>query len=139
MSSGAILIYLAVSKSAYLGVDARDRIAVIEWLMFQVGEIGPIFGQAHHFRRFAPEPVPEAVSYYTKEAARLYRVLDRGLGEQTFLAGGDYSIADIATWPWIARHAWQGVDLADYPNIRRWFETVGARPAVQQGMRVPQV
>jgi GST-like protein len=137
--SGAILIYLATRAGAYFGAGTRGRITVIQWLMFQVGEIGPIFGQAQHFRRFAPVPVPDSAAYYTKEAARLYRVLDARLGEQPFVAGADYSIADIALWPWVARHAWQGADLGGYPNVANWFETVGGRPAVRRGMQVPRV
>jgi GST-like protein len=137
--SGAILIYLATRFGSFLPTEPRDRCETIAWLMLQIGEIGPIFGQAHHFRRFAPQPLAYATERYTAEAARLYRVLDRRLGESEFLAVGAYSIADIATYPWVARHDWQGVSLADYPNLRRWFEALGDRPAVQRGMRVPQL
>jgi GST-like protein len=137
--SGAILIYLATRFGSFLPTEPRSRCETIAWLMLQVGEIGPIFGQAHHFRRFAPQPLPYAIDRYTKEAARLYRTLDRRLGDSEHLAAGAYSIADIATYPWVARHDWQGASLADYPHVRRWLGAIGERPAVQKGMRVPQV
>jgi GSH-dependent disulfide-bond oxidoreductase len=137
--SGAILIYLAEKTGRLLSPDPRPRSQAIQWLMFQVGGIGPMFGQAQHFRRFAPQPLPYAIERYSKEAARLYGVLDRRLGADQFLAGGGYSIADIATYPWVTRHEWQGVLLTDYPNVRRWCETVGQRPAVQRGMQVPRL
>jgi GSH-dependent disulfide-bond oxidoreductase len=136
--SGAILIYLAEKTGKLIGSGPRSRIEAIEWLMFQMGGIGPMFGQTHHFRRFAPEPVPYAIERYTKETQRLYGVLDKRLGEAEYLAG-DYSIADIATYPWTARHEWQGVALSDYPNVQRWYEAIGARPAVQRGMAVPKL
>jgi GST-like protein len=98
-----------------------------------------MFGQAQHFRRFAPQPLPYAIERYSTEAARLYRVLDKRLAASEFLAEGEYSIADIASYPWVSRHEWQGVSLADYPNVRRWVETVGQRAAVQRGMQVPRV
>jgi GSH-dependent disulfide-bond oxidoreductase len=136
--SGAILIYLAEKTGKLLSADPRRRIEAIEWLMLQMGGIGPMFGQAHHFRRFAPEPVPYAIERYTKETQRLYGVLDKRLGEAEYLAG-EYSIADIASYPWTARHEWQGVSLDDYPNVKRWFVAIGARPAVQRGMAVPKL
>lgn len=137
--SGAILIYLAEKTGRFLSADPRRRSQAIQWLMFQVGGIGPMFGQAQHFRRFAPQPLPYAIERYSTEAARLYRVLDKRLAASEFLAEGEYSIADIASYPWVSRHEWQGVSLADYPNVRRWVETVGQRPAVQRGMQVPRV
>jgi GST-like protein len=137
--SGAILIYLAEKTGRFLSVEPRRRSQAIQWLMFQVGGVGPMFGQAQHFRRFAPRPLPYAIERYSKEAARLYRVLDKRLGAGEFLAEGGYSIADIATYPWVARHEWQGVSLADHPNVRRWSEAVGRRPAVQRGMQVPRL
>ena len=137
--SGAILIYLAEKTGRFLSSDPRRRSQAIQWLMFQVGGIGPMFGQAQHFRRFAPHPLPYAIERYSKEAARLYGVLDKRLGESEFLAEGDYSIADIASYPWVARHEWQGVSLADHANVGRWFAAVGERPGVQAGMRVPRV
>jgi GSH-dependent disulfide-bond oxidoreductase len=137
--SGAILIYLAEKTGRLLSPDPRQRSQAIQWLMFQVGGLGPMFGQAQHFRRFAPQPLPYAIERYSKEAARLYGVLDNRLGSSEFLAEGDYSIADIATYPWVARHDWQGISLADYANVRRWFELVGRRAAVQKGMQVPRL
>ena len=137
--SGAILIYLAEKTGRLLSPDPRGRSQAIQWLMFQVGGIGPMFGQAQHFRRFAPHPTPYAIERYSAEAARLYGVLDRRLGVTEFLADDGYSIADIATYPWVVRHEWQGISLADAPNVRRWFETVGQRPAVQRGMQVPRL
>jgi GST-like protein len=136
--SGAILIWLAEKTGQLLGPDQRRRSEALQWLMFQMGGVGPMFGQAHHFRKFAPEPLPYAIERYTKEAQRLYGVLDRRLGEAEYLAG-DYSIADIATYPWVARHEWQGVSLDDHSNVKRWFEAIGARPAVQRGMAVPKI
>ena len=137
--SGAILLYLAEKTGRFLSADPRRRSQAIQWLMFQVGGVGPMFGQAQHFRRFAPQPLPYAIQRYSKEAARLYGVLDKRLAASEFLAEAEYSIADIASYPWIARHEWQGVALSDYPNVRRWAETVGLRPAVQRGMQVPRV
>lgn len=136
--SGAILIWLAEKTGQFLAADKRRRIEALEWLMFQMGGVGPMFGQAHHFRKFAPEPVPYAIERYTKEAQRLYGVLDRRLAEVPYLAG-DYSIADMATYPWVARHEWQGVSLDEHPNVKRWFEAIGDRPAVQRGMAVPKI
>ena len=135
--SGAILLYLAGKTSKLIPADARGRWQVIEWLMFQMGGVGPMFGQANHFRRFASEEVPYAIERYTTEAHRLYGVMDRRLAERDYLAG-DYSIADIACFGWVARWEWHGIDWADYPNLQRWFETIGARPAVQRGLKVPQ-
>jgi len=137
--SGAILIYLADKAGRFLSPDPRQRSQAIQWLMFQVGGLGPMLGQAQHFRRFAPQPLPYAIERYSKEAARLYGVLDKRLGAREFLAEGGYSIADIASYPWVGRHEWQGVSLADHPNVQRWFAAVGERPAVQRGMQVPRV
>jgi GST-like protein len=134
--SGAILIYLAEKTGKLLSAEPRARLEALQWLMFQMGGIGPMFGQAHHFLRSAPEPIPYAIERYVKEARRLYGVLDRQLGQNQFLAG-DYSIADIATYPWVARHAWHKVELAEFPSVQRWFDAIGARPAVERGMRVP--
>jgi GST-like protein len=135
--SGAILIYLAEKTGRFLPSAARPRLEVLQWLMWQMGNFGPMLGQAHHFRRFAKETVPYAIERYTREAGRLYNVLDRHLWEAEFLAGGAYSIADIATYPWVARHSWHGVELNDYPNVKRWYGMLGARPAVAKGMVVP--
>ncbi len=137
--SGAILIYLADKAGRLLSLEPRRRSQAIQWLMFQVGGVGPMLGQSQHFRRFAPHPVPYAIERYSTEATRLYGVLDRRLGATEFLADDGYSIADIATYPWVVRHEWQGISLAELPNVRRWFETVGGRPAVQRGMQVPRL
>lgn len=134
--SGAILQYLAEKTGRFLPAAGAARYQVLQWLMFQMSGVGPMAGQAHHFLRFAPEPVPYAIKRYTAEVARLYGVLERHLQQTEYLAG-DYSIADIATYPWIARHDWHGIDLAAYPAVARWFAQVGARPAVQKGMGVP--
>jgi GST-like protein len=133
--SGAILLYLAEKTGRLLPADPRARYTVMQWLMFQVSGVGPMLGQAHHFRIYAPEPIDYAVDRYTQEAGRLYGVLDGRLGQFEYL-GGDYSIADIATFPWISRHERQGQDLADYPNVRRWYRSIAARPAVIRGMAV---
>jgi GST-like protein len=134
--SGAILIYLAEKTGRLMPSEPVARLEALEWLMFQMGGVGPMFGQAHHFLRAAPEPVPYAIERYTKEAGRLYGVLDGRLAKTPYLAG-EYSIADIATYPWVARHEWHKVDLADHPNVARWYEAIGRRPAVQRGMAVP--
>jgi GST-like protein len=134
--SGAILIYLAEKTGKLLSAEPRRRMETLVWLMFQMGGVGPMFGQAHHFLRAAPEPVPYGIERYTKETRRLYGVLNRRLGEEAYLAG-EYSIADIATYPWVARHDWHKVELEDFPNVARWYEAIGARPAVARGMRVP--
>ena len=134
--SGAILLYLARKTGRFLPKDPADEFKAIQWLMFQMGGVGPMFGQVHHFLRAAPEPVPYAISRYTTEARRLYRVLDGHLQGRDYLADS-YSVADIATYPWIARHEWHQVDLAEFPAVQAWFERVGARPAVQRGMAVP--
>lgn len=134
--SGAILIYLAGKTGKFLPVSVSGKYVALQWLMFQMGGVGPIFGQVHHFLRAAKEKVPYAIERFTKENWRLYGVLDKRLGEASFLAE-EYSIADIATYPWVLRHEWQQVDLAEYPNVKRWFDTLSARPAVQRGIRVP--
>jgi len=135
--SGAILIYLAEKAGKLCATDPRARHTTYQWLMFQMGGVGPMFGQAHHFMRFAPEKIPYAIERYGKEAKRLYGVMDRRLGAAAHLAGDAYSIADIATYPWAARHEWQGVSLGEFPNVKRWFEAIAARPAVARGMAVP--
>ena len=135
--SGAILIYLAERHGRFLPTDLRPRLEVMQWLMFQIGNVGPSFGQAHHFRRFAPEKLPYAIARYTNETRRLYGVMDKRLADREHLAGDDYSIADIATFPWAARHEWQGVDLAEFANVKRWYDTLWDRPAVKKGYDVP--
>jgi len=133
--SGAILLYLAGKTGRFLPVDVRGKYVALQWLMFQMGGVGPMFGQAHHFRIYAPEKIEYAIKRYTSEAHRLYGVMDRRLAEAEYFAG-DYSIADIAIFPWTRSHSNQGVDLADFPNVRRWFDAVSARPAVQRGLKV---
>ena len=134
--SGAILIYLADKTGKLIPPGAKGRYDCLQWLMFQMGGLGPMLGQAHHFRRFAPEQLPYAIKRYTDETARLYRVMEKRLGEVAYLAG-EYSIADIASYPWITRHEWQGQSLADYPNLKRWYDAIAARPAVKRGFEVP--
>lgn len=134
--SGAILSYLAETHGRFLPDDPRGRIRVNEWLYWQVGGLGPMAGQAHHFRRFAPEPVPYAIERYTKETNRLYGVMERRLAEVPYLAGADYTIADMASWPWVARHEWQGQDLGDFPHLKRWYDDIAARPAVQKSLSI---
>ncbi len=135
--SGAILIYLAEKTGRFMATEPRPRYQVLQWLMFQMGGIGPMFGQALHFRRFAPEKVPYAIDRYTAETRRLYGVMDRRLAASEYLAGEDYSIADIAVFPWAARYEWLGVDLLEFPDVKRWYDAVWARPAVRQGFEVP--
>ncbi|MCZ7565645.1 MAG: glutathione S-transferase N-terminal domain-containing protein [Burkholderiales bacterium] len=137
MESGAILIYLAGKTGMLLPETLRARYEVLQWLMLQMGHIGPMFGQVHHFVRYAKEQVPYAIERYLKEKERLYGVLDRRLGAAEYLAAGEYTIADIATYPWVARHEWHKTNLADFPNVKRWFDAIGARTAVQRGMAVP--
>ncbi len=136
--SGAILMYLAWKTGRFFPTRAADQFQTIQWLMFQMGGVGPFFGQVHHFLRAAPEPVPYAIERYTKEARRLYGVMDRHLERQQYLAN-DYSIADIATYPWVARHDWHKVELDDFPAVKRWFDEISVRTAVQAGMKIPQI
>ena len=133
--SGAILIYLAEKTGKFMHQDIARRYQVIQWLMFQIGGIGPMFGQAHHFRQYAPQNIPYAVDRYTKEAGRLYRVLDRQLDDREYLAE-DYSIADIAIFPWTRSYERQGQILDDYPNVKRWYEVINSRPAVKRALKV---
>ena len=136
MESGAILIYLAGKTGKLLPASVRDRYVALQWLMFQMGGVGPIFGQVHHFVRAAKEQVPYAIERYTRETRRLYGVLNERLKDREFLADG-YSVADIATYPWVARHEWHKTDLNDFAHVKRWFDAISARPAVQRGMKVP--
>jgi GST-like protein len=133
MESGAILLYLAEKCGKLLG---NDRWETLQWLMLQMGGVGPMLGQAHHFLRFNPGKAPYAEERFKLEAARLYGVLNTRLGNHEYLAG-EYSIADIATWPWISRYEWQQIDLATYPNVLRWYLAIADRPAVQRGYDVP--
>jgi GSH-dependent disulfide-bond oxidoreductase len=135
--SAAILIYLAEKTgSPLLPKDPATRYRALEWTMFQMGGVGPMFGQYNHFANYAPEKIPYAIERYTNEVARLHRVLDKRLSASPFLAGPDYSIADICTFPWIRNADRRGVDLAHYPNLQRWHDAVAARPAVQRGVQV---
>lgn len=136
--SGAILVYLAEKTGRLLPSRGVNRYEVLKWLMWQMGGFGPMLGQAHHFRRAVKEPNPYGEQRYTDEAKRLYGVLDGRLADHAFVAGADFSIADIAIFPWAHRHEWQGVQLSDYSNVRRWFDEVAARPAVERGMNVPR-
>ena len=135
--TGAILIYLAEKTGKLLPEDPRARYEALVWLMWQMGGFGPMLGQAHHFLRFAKEDIPYAKTRYANETKRLYGVLDKRLAEAPYLAGESYSIADIATYPWAARHEWQQIDLARYPHVKAWFDGLSARPAVARGMAVP--
>jgi glutathione S-transferase len=134
--SGAILVYLAEKSGHLLPTDLRGRSTVLQWLMFQMAGVGPMQGQANVFFRYAPERIEYAIQRYQGETARLYHVLDRRLRDHEFLAG-DYSIADIATWPWVRIHDWAGVSVDDMPNLRRWMDAIAARPAVRRGVEVP--
>ena len=133
--SGAILIYLA-EKTGML-MPAENRWEILEWLMFQMGGFGPMLGQAHHFVHFNPEASSYARNRYEEEADRLYSVLDERLGDRRYVAG-DYSIADIALWPWASRWEWQGIDMDEFENVKRWYLDIAARPAVQKGYHVPK-
>jgi len=132
--SGAILIYLASKTGKFLGKTDRERFDVLQWVMFQMGGFGPMLGQAHHFRLYAPEKVTYGINRYTNEAKRLYGVINQRLSKSEFLGSSNYSIADIATWPWTRSHEKQGVDLADYPNVLRWYEAIEKRPAVKRAI-----
>ena len=134
--SGAILIYLAEKTGRFLPSAPRERHEVLQWLMFQMGGVGPMLGQAHHFRIYAPEKLPYAIDRYSNEARRLYQVIDRRLGQSPWLGGREYSIADMATFPWLRSWQNQGITLDDHPHLKRWFETMEARPAVQRGVKV---
>jgi len=134
--SGAILVYLAGKTGKFLPEDVRGRYEALQWLMFQMGGVGPMLGQAHHFRLYAPEQIEYAVNRYTNEAKRLYGVIDTQLSKHEWLAGEQYTIADIATFPWLRSWQNQGVELDDYPNLKRWFNTMAERPAVKRGVEV---
>ena len=130
--SGAILLYLAEKTGQFYPTDLRERYSVMKWLMWQMGGLGPMAGQNHHFGRFAAEKIPYAIERYRSETARLYGVLNAALDGRSFITG-DYSIADMACYPWIARYEWQEMDLGKYPNVQRWYEQIAARPATQTG------
>ncbi|MEO7150789.1 MAG: glutathione binding-like protein [Burkholderiaceae bacterium] len=134
--SGAILMYLAAKTGRFMPDDLRGRYEMLEWLMFQMGGVGPMLGQAHHFRIYAPQKIEYAVERYTSEAKRLYGVMDRRLAKTKYIAGAQYTIADIAIFPWLRSWKNQGIAWADYPHLKGWFDEIGARPAVQRGVEV---
>jgi len=137
MESGAILIYLADKTGKLLAKSGKDRYKAIEWTMWQMGGLGPMLGQVHHFVKYNQGKAPYAEERFSKEARRLYKVLDTQLEGKDFICG-EYSIADIACWPWISRFEWQGIDLNQFANVKRWYLKVAARPAVQKGYQVPK-
>ena len=135
--SGALMIYLAEKAGKLLPTDVKGRSLVIQWLMFQMGGIGPMMGQANVFYRYAPERIPYAIERYQREVRRLFEVLDKRLGEHEFLAGG-YSLADIANWSWVRGYQWSGVALDGLTHLKRWLDAIGQRPAVKRGIDVPE-
>jgi GST-like protein len=137
MESGAILMYLAEKAGRLFPTEHHKRYRVVEWLMWQMGGVGPMLGQVHHFVKYNAGKAPYAEERFLKEAHRLYGVLDRRLKDHVFVAD-DYSVADIAIWPWISRFEWQSIDLDRYPNVKRWYTEIAARPAVQKGYKVPK-
>ncbi len=134
--SGAILLYLASKTGKFLPKSDRAKFEVLQWLMFQMGGVGPMIGQTHHFRQYAPEKIEYAINRYTNETKRLYGVMDKQLSKSKFIAGNQYSIADIAIFPWLRNWANHGIDWADYPHLKKWFDLIAARPAVMRGVEV---
>ena len=134
--SGAILVYLAAKTGRFMPESIRDKYEVLQWLMFQMGSVGPMLGQAHHFRIYAPEKLPYAIERYTNEAKRLYGVMNKRLARSKYLGGPVYSIADIAVFPWLRSWRNQGIDWDDYPHLKGWFDEIARRPAVQRGVEV---
>ncbi len=134
--SGAILVYLAAKTGKFLPPSDRAKYEVLQWLMFQMGSVGPMLGQAHHFRIYAPEKIEYAIDRYSNEARRIYKVLEQRLSQSPYLGGGEYSIADIATFPWLRSWHNQGVVLGDYPHLQAWFDKIADRPAVRRGVQV---
>lgn len=134
--SGAILLYLAAKYGRLLPASDRDKFEVLQWLMFQMGGVGPMLGQAHHFRVYAPEPIDYAIARYTQEAQRLYGVMNTRLQRSPWLGGNQYSVADVAVYPWLRSWQNQGIDWADYPALKAWLDQIGERPAVQRGVAV---
>jgi GST-like protein len=134
--SGAILIYLAAKTGKLMPASTRARYEMLEWLMFQMGGVGPMLGQAHHFRVYAPEKIDYAIERYTNEAKRLYGVMNKRLGSSRYLGGAEYGIADVAVFPWLRSWKNQGIDWNDYPQLKGWFDEIAARPAVQRGVEV---
>ncbi len=138
MESGAIMMYLADKSGKFWPQDPDDKWSTVEWLMFQMGGVGPMFGQCHHFTKYNPGIAPYAEDRYLNETKRLYGVMNERLGKTAFLACNEYTIADMAVWPWVARFDWQSVDLNEFPNVRRWFLEVLDRPATRRGWNVPE-
>lgn len=134
--SGAILVYLASKVGKFLGTTDREKFTTLQWLMFQMGGVGPMLGQAHHFRMYAPEKIAYAINRYTNEAQRLYGVIDKRLGDSKYLAGDTYTVADIATFPWLRSWEKQGMELSRFPNVQRWFDEINQRPAVKKGVGI---
>ena len=134
--SGAILVYLAAKTGKFMPQSDRDKYEVLQWLMFQMGSVGPMLGQAHHFRMYAPDKIGYAIDRYSNEAKRLYGVIDKRLSQSRYLGGKEYSVADIATFPWLRSWENQGIVLGDYPHLEKWFNTIAQRPAVQRGVQV---
>ncbi len=134
--SGAILIYLAEKTGQLLPADPAERYIALQWLMFQMGGVGPMFGQYNHFANYSVEKLPYAIERYTNEVRRLHRVLNKRLSESEYLAGPDYTIADVATFPWVRNPDRRGIDLAEFPAVKRWHDAIAARPAVQRGVQV---
>ena len=134
--SGAILLYLASKVGRFLPESTRQKYEVMQWLMFQMGHVGPMLGQAHHFRVYAQQKIEYAIERYTNEAQRLYGVMDRRLAKSKYIAGDTYSIADIAIFPWLRSWKNQGIDWADFPHLKGWFDEIAARPAVKRGVEV---
>ncbi len=138
MESGAIMMYLADKSGKFWPQDLDDKWSTVEWLMFQMGGVGPMFGQCHHFTKYNPGIAPYAEDRYLNETKRLYGVMNEKLGKTAFLACNEYTIADMAVWPWVARFDWQSVDLNEFPNVRRWFLEILDRPATRRGWNVPE-
>ena len=134
--SGAMLVYLAGKTGKFLGKTDREKYQTLQWLMFQMGGVGPMLGQTHHFRNYAPEKIEYAINRYTNETRRLYGVMDKQLGKTPYIAGKSYTIADMAIWPWLRNWQGQGQNMDDTPNLKRWFEQIGNRPAVQRAVKV---
>ena len=134
--SGAILVYLAAKTGKFMPRSDRAKFEVLQWLMFQMGGVGPMLGQNHHFRLYAPEKIDYAINRYTNEAKRLYGVMDKQVSKTKFIAGNTYTIADMAIFPWLRNWQNQGIDWAEYPHLKHWFDTIAARPAVQRGVQV---
>lgn len=134
--SGAILVYLASKSGKFIGRTDREKFTTLQWLMFQIGGVGPMLGQAHHFRKYAPEKIDYAINRYTNEAKRLYGVIDRQVSTTPYLAGNEYTVADMATFPWLRSAENQGVEWEEFPHAKRWFDEIAERPAVQRGVLV---